>query len=196
MLLLLLLLLLMLLLLLLLRLVVHEQSALSLGHADSGRVTGHTGYGARAQRYHRLHLALFRFTLLLHLVRHFVNAAVQHEQYDECGPEVSDDQRRVEHGILEELYGALARQQVPVADKVFPAEYAGEEQQRRDDPREHDHPHDLVLRPPAPVPSRNLHRTEPVDRDQQHRVLRHQAHRVINGQPKITQQRSQVPVPL
>lgn len=162
-----------------------------LGAGGGGR---HARHAAHRHGHHGLHLLVLGLGLLLHVVRRLVDAAVQDEEHDERGPVVADDERRVEHGVLEELDGALALAQVPVADEVLPAEDGDEEEQGRDDPGDGHHPQELGLGAPAAVLGGDLHRAEAVDGDEEDRVLRHEAHGVVDREPQVAQDGPEVPV--
>ena len=108
--------------------------------------------------------------------------------------EMNENVLNFEWPYLEELDGALAFRQVSVADEMFPAEDGDEEEQGRNDPGDGHHPEQLVLGPPAAILGGDFHRTEAIDGDEQHRVLRHEADRVVDRQPQVAQDGTQVPV--
>ena len=162
-------------------------------HVDEGLLGVAAAVAALLGGDESAELALLFEALLLEIERHLVDEYVKHNDGDQSGPEVGNDEQYVERLVLRPAGRADGRVLV-VAEHVAPAVVGRKEDDDRYEPRGQDHDDDLVGRAPLSVLGGYLDRAEAVNGYEQHGEYRRETHRVVNGQPQVAYDDAEEPL--
>lgn len=79
---------------------------------------------------------------------------------------------------------------------MLPTKDGSKKEESGDDPGYHNHKYDAVLCPPGAIACSYFDGAESVDGDEEDGVLGHETNGVVDGQPEVTDDRAEDPLPL